>query len=126
MSIRLFRGVVVIREEKQRASSIIIDPEYGDMREKTKVHVGTVLAKGPPAQIVSMKHGAKDVPYDFEVGDRVYFSWQHNENEFTKLWEDGKPACWIPQWCVHAVLEETDNERGKRIRKIAEENGIGS
>ena len=99
------RGQVVIREDKsihRKYGSIIVPDPFGD---PPNWHIGTVLAMGPPAQIYTAKHGAIDVPFDFVVGDKVLFSWNHNEKEFTKEWEDGQLACWIPQNLVHAVLE---------------------
>jgi hypothetical protein len=103
--IRLLRGVVVIREDKsihRRYGSIIVPDPKGD---PPSWHIGTVLGMGPPAQIYPFGKPAVDVPHDFKIGDRVFFSWQHNEREHTKVWEDGLPACWIPQFLIHAVLE---------------------
>jgi co-chaperonin GroES (HSP10) len=103
--IRLLRGQVVIREDKsvhRRYGSIIVPERQG--RDPENWHVGTVLGHGPPA-FLNDKPDSPTVPFDFVVGDRVFFSWDHNEREHTKEWEDGKAACWIPQKLVHAVLE---------------------
>jgi co-chaperonin GroES (HSP10) len=96
VTIRPMRGQAVIREVDRR-SSILYVPE--DKEQRT--HRGIVLALGSPAQTPT---GA-EVPWDCMVGDEVFFSWQHNEREFTKIWTDGKKACWIPQTLVHAVVE---------------------
>lgn len=97
------RGQVVVREDPDyhgRKGSLIL-PD----REVTH-HVGTVLAKGPPAQIYPMDKPAVDVPHDFDVGDRVLYVWIHNEKAHTRTWpDDGKPAAWLPQACILAVFE---------------------
>jgi co-chaperonin GroES (HSP10) len=90
------RGQAVIRETSARPS-VIWTPEDKEQRH----HRGTILALGKPA----LTEGHAEVPWECAVGDEVIFTWQHNEKEFTKTWTDGKPACWIPQKLVHAVVE---------------------
>jgi co-chaperonin GroES (HSP10) len=109
MRVRLLRGQVVVREDTsvhERRGTIIV-PNVSNIDNRNAVgrtrkwHIGEVLGLGPPA----LAHG-HEVAHGFKVGDRVLFNWTHNEKGFTHEWpEDGKPACWIPQVNVSAVLE---------------------
>ncbi len=102
MTIRLMRGQVVIREHADRPSETIWTPERRQ-REIT-THRGTVLAMGPPALIFDRY----EVPYDFDVGDVVQYHFAHHREAWTHPWTDGKPATWVPQASVDAVIR-SDN-----------------
>lgn len=108
---RVLRGRVIIREDLKadtRQYTHIIAPDVSTKDDADAVavartwHVGTVLAKGPPA----LTRKGVEVPHGFEVGDTVYFHWAHYEKGFTRVWEDGELACWVPQECVDAVVEK--------------------
>jgi co-chaperonin GroES (HSP10) len=110
--IRPLRGRVVVREIETLVSpNGIVFPSMqrdwdreADRNKGIKAmssHRGIVLDMGPPART---KKGAEISP-GFRVGDTVQYKWTHNEREFTKEWSDGKPASWISQDCVLAVIE---------------------
>lgn len=108
-TIRLLRGRVVIREDLKadtRQYTSIIVPDVSTSHDKDAIararkwHRGTVLAKGAPVLTCE----GVEVPHGFEVGDDVLFHWEHYEAGFTRMWEDGEPACWVPQVCVDAVV----------------------
>ncbi len=109
MSIRLLRGMVVIREDyddaKRQFPSIIVpdvstrDDKDAIARDRTS-HRGTVLAMGAPA---ITKTGA-EVPHGFSVGDSVVFHFEHYEKGWTRPWADGERAVWVPQVCVDGVV----------------------
>jgi co-chaperonin GroES (HSP10) len=109
MTIKVLRGRVVIREELLAAYAAfphLVIPEYTVDNEQAverarKSHVGTVLAVGDPPLLPS---GA-EMPLGFKVGDRVVFHWEHYEKNHTREWSDGKPAAWIPTYCVDGVVE---------------------
>lgn len=106
--IRLMRGQVVIREDftpHTHAGSILIpgisniDNPNAVARRRTW-HIGEVLGIGKPA-LDKWNH---EVPYGFDVGDRVIFHFIHNEDAHTRDWSDGKRAVWIPQMAVDCVV----------------------
>lgn len=113
--IRITRGWVVVREEKRR-SSVIIDPGVASPREIV-THRGVVLAMGNPAIL----HGTladhetpadHEVPHGFVVGDMVQFHFAGHEGGRTHEWEDGKPAVWLAQHEIDAVIEgDSDGRR---------------
>lgn len=106
---RLLRGRVVIREDlkadQKRFPSLIVPDVTSYDRDSVAAsrtyHRGRVLGMGPPA-LTKQGH---EVPHGFTVGDEVLFHWVHNERGFTRPWEDGEPAAWIPQEAVDAVIE---------------------
>lgn len=111
MNIRLLRGQVVVRENyavhSQDYPHLVLpesrngyDDRHAVARGRTW-HIGEVIAMGAPALT---KKGA-EVPHGFAVGDTVIFHWEHNEEQFTRPWTDGKLACWMTQRCVDAVVE---------------------
>lgn len=111
--VRPLRGRVVVRELESLVSpgGIVFPPAQRDwereaardkgIRAKSS-HRGVVLDMGPPARA---SIGEREVEPGFKVGDTVQYVWAHNEREFTKEWVDGKPASWISQECVLAVIE---------------------
>ncbi len=110
MKIRLLRGMVVIREhlkaDVEKYSHIIIPDVWSTndrhaVAKSRKWHRGTVLAKGAPA----LTKGGAEVAHGFDVGDTVLFHWVNHEEGFTRPWEDGELACWVPQVAVDAVVE---------------------
>lgn len=110
MSIRLLRGIVVVREDYKSDTAHythIIVPDVSTEHDRKAVararkwHRGKVLAMGAPA----MTSKGAEVPHGFAVGDEVLFHWVNYEEGFTRPWEDGELACWIPQNAVDAVLE---------------------
>lgn len=110
MTIRLLRGQVVVREDLKadtdRYTHIVV-PDVSTRDDKHAIarargwHRGKVLAVGPLAQT---KKGI-EVDRGFGVGDTVLFHWEHHEAGFTRMWEDGELAAWVPQFCVDAVIE---------------------
>jgi len=111
MSVRLLRGQVVIRE-RERASETIWTP--AEHASKVRTHRGTVLALGPPALRSSMRWDATErewifrqieVPHGFAAGDEVIYQFVHHQQNWTREWVDGKPATWVPQEAVDAVIE---------------------
>lgn len=105
-TIRPLRGRVAIREiAPERAGIIYLYDTLDSHRLGIKAmasHKGTVVAFGPPAFSAD---GVHEVPYEFAVGDVVQFVWSHNADNFTKLWTDGKPVCWVEQEAVLGVWE---------------------
>jgi co-chaperonin GroES (HSP10) len=107
MNIRLLRGQVVVREDHHAATrefTHIVVPELGTAEERARKrtsHVARVLAMGPPA----LTRKGVEVPHGFAVGDTVVFSWATHEKSWTRPWVDGELAAWIPQECVHGVVE---------------------
>lgn len=81
----------------------------------TRTHTGRVIAMGPPAlactvdkmgRCVSSSCAHPEVPHGFEIGDEVIYHYVHHQAAHTRLWpEDGKPASWVPQTSVDAVIE---------------------
>lgn len=98
MKIRLLRGQVVIREITAQ-SSLLWSPVLKG--RDIQIHRGTVLAKGPP-MLFNNKY---EMDHGFEVGDEVLYIWVHNESTYTREWEDGQPASWIPQQAIQGVIE---------------------
>jgi len=114
LGFRPMRGQVVVREIKDEYATIRGVYRLGGNPREVKIHRGTVLAIGAP--MLTAK-GA-EVPHGFSGGDVVLYSFQHNERAFTYPWSDDKPATWIPQWAVSAVLEEVGGSNppgGKRL-----------
>jgi co-chaperonin GroES (HSP10) len=102
--IRLLRGQVVIRESHPgRFGSILVPHSYCDEHGREhKAHRGVVLAMGSPALA---EDGRTEVQPQFDVGDEVFFHWEHHEKAHTRPWPpDGLNACWVPQHCVDAVV----------------------
>ena len=96
--IRLLRGHVVVREVKPK-HSIFWTPDANPRDVKT--HRGIVLGLGKPA-LVANRH---EVAHGYEVGDEVLFHFERNEGGATHPWVDGKPALWMAQWEIDAVVE---------------------
>jgi co-chaperonin GroES (HSP10) len=104
-SVRLLRGQVVVREESGHYSSVHGLWTPPGERKKEEARIGTVLALGPPA-FLDYSGRCVEVPYLFDVGDRIVFAWVSNPFHFTLPWPpDGKPASWVPQGAVLGVLE---------------------
>ena len=110
---RLMRGQVVIREERAaaRLDGLWVPDANPD---HTHTHVGTVLSLGPPAlcctvdkmgRCVSRTCKHVEVPHHFDVGDRVIYHFIHHQSAWTMPWTDGRPATYVPQTCVDAVIE---------------------
>ncbi len=99
--IRHLRGQVIVRElgESLRPSSVIWTPDPN--RNDVHIHKGVVLAFGPPALIWDHV----EVPHGFVVGDVVIYTFRHHQEAFTRTWEDGLPATWVPQDSVQCVVE---------------------
>jgi co-chaperonin GroES (HSP10) len=99
--VRLLRGRVVVREI-QTVSSRLWTPDPNE--RETKTHRGIVLAKGPPA----LTRKGHEVPHGFEIGDVVQFHYVHLKELSINEWIDGKPANWMPQNCIDAVIEPSE------------------
>lgn len=102
--------MVVVRENYKADTAQythIIVPDVSTEHDKDAVarnrkwHRGVVLAKGAPA----MTTKGVEVAHGFEVGDTVLFHWINYEKGFTRPWEDGELACWVPQVAIDAVVE---------------------
>jgi co-chaperonin GroES (HSP10) len=91
------RGRAVVRELKPE--SILVLPD--DSPREVKTHRGVVLALGPPAW-----KGDREVPWECEVGDVVQYHWEKQERAWTLPWTDGKPAAWLHQHEIDAVVED--------------------
>jgi hypothetical protein len=106
-SIRLMRGQVVVRELFERYAVWMPD----DGPRKMKTHRGVVLAMGEPARNPRVFDGEKwvggvEVEYGFEVGAIVQYHFTHHQEAWTMPWPlDGKPATWLPQINIDAVIE---------------------
>lgn len=96
--IRLLRARVVIRENISH-SSVLWTPD-GNPRDR-KTHRGVVLGMGPPG----LNKWGHEVPWGFAVGDEVLYHFEQHEGAATKDWIDGRPAHWLPQFSVDAVVE---------------------
>lgn len=93
---RLMRGQCVVREIDPRGGTLWTPPQ------KQNTHRGVVLGLGPPAT----DDNGVEQPWGFGVGAVVQYVWTHHERNFTVPWpDDGKPASWIPQSNVLAVIE---------------------
>lgn len=100
--IRLLRGQVVIREQHDNISPLILTV---GKRRGQEGRTGTVLAMGPPSYF-DYSGRCVEVPYLFDVGDRVVFAWVSNPDHYTLPWPiDGLEAAWVPQGAVLGVLE---------------------
>lgn len=110
MKVRLLRGQVVVREDKDAEFRhlCILVPGPSTKHDKDAVprsrawHKGTVLAMGEPMRT---EKGVEVEP-GFDVGDTVFFHFDHHEKSWTRPWVDGEEAVWVPQWCVDAVEEQ--------------------
>jgi hypothetical protein len=79
-----------------------------DNPRQVHTHRGVVLALGEPGQqefLVDGRSVLRDVPWGFGIGSVVQYHFEHNQAAFTREWEDGKPATWLPQRCVDGVIE---------------------
>ncbi len=95
---RILRGRVVVREEKKLSTTIWTPDEKED---EQRIHRGVVLGVGEGA------FTKKGVPVDpgVLVGESVYFHFEGTEKGRTALWTDGKPALYLAQREVDAVVE---------------------
>jgi co-chaperonin GroES (HSP10) len=106
------QGRVVIRPIVPTRHGMIVFPDMQrdwdrkDVESKGTLarssHRGRVLAMGEPART---KKGGAQVPYGFDVGAEVVYTFAHNEKNATQAWDDGEECVWIPQECVQAVIE---------------------
>ena len=95
----VLRGRVVVRECKNKFSSLIETPIYNPREEE--IHRGIVLAVGAGA---FTKLGVP-VECEAKVGDEVYFHFEATEKGRTAPWVDGEPALYLAQREIDAVIE---------------------
>ena len=108
MNVRPLRGQVVVREVNPNdplgdaeAKGRLWTPDIVHGDRGRRIHLGEVIALGAPALV-----GDTEVTFGFDVGARVYYSFNHLEKLTTRPWPiDGKDATWVPQQSVHAVYE---------------------
>ena len=104
--IRLMRGQVVVRELEEKSPIWRPDPSP----RQVKTHRGEVLALGKPAQVQhydteTQRSTFHEIPHGFKVGDVVQFHFEHHQEGWTVMWEDGKKATYLAQHNVDAVIE---------------------
>jgi hypothetical protein len=102
--VKVMRGQVVVREITEAHSLWMPD----EAPRQVKTHRGVVLALGEPARtpVTWDGKGGHEVPFGFAVGDVVQYHFEHHQEAWTMTWPaDGKPATWLAQHNVDAVLE---------------------
>src|SRR5271157_2379939 len=109
MTLRLMRGQVIVREIFPENKFGLWTPEPSHPRA-IKTHRGIVLGMGLPAEVSFYRSDlgkvvSYEVPFGFRVGDTVQYHFEHHQEAWTTPWpDDGKPATWLPQHCVDAVI----------------------
>ena len=107
MKLRLLRGRVVIREDRQHSSIIhVVD---NDPRA-TVTHRGEVLAVGPPVETEhydpkTQRSTFHEVPLHYAVGDTVQYHFEATEAGRTMTWGEWEGVLVMAQREIDGVVE---------------------